>query len=144
VALRRYAGIMTLLVSYAASFRSRVAFVLSSVHPAPPLPSTMIVLFYLSHVLPPVQRLGLGLTRTLYLLVLTFKDVSVLVKGEKYTMQVEMPLVRWWGVVIYGAQRISCRKMSFLAILPALYPRSRRFQRHKHSVGFRGVEGPHQ
>jgi len=95
VALRHYAGIMTLLVSYAASFLSRVAFVLSSVYPAPPLPSTMILLLYLSHVLPPVQHLGLGLSPTLYLLVLMFKDVSVLVKGEKYTMQAEMPLV-WW------------------------------------------------
>lgn len=95
MALRRYAGVMTLLVSYAASFRSRVAFVLSSVYPAPSLPSTTILLLYLPHVLPPVQRLGLGLSRTLYLLVLTSKDVSVLVKGEKYTMQAETSLVRW-------------------------------------------------
>ena len=56
-------------------------------------------------------------------------------------MQAKMPLVRWQGVVIYGAQRISCRKMSFPAILRALYPRSRRFQRHKHSVGIRGWVG---
>ena len=93
--LRHYAGIMTLLVIYVTSFLSRVAFVLSSVYPAPPLPSTMILLLYLSHVLPPVQRLGVGPGHNLHLLVLTSQDVSVLVKGEKYTMQAETLLV-WW------------------------------------------------
>jgi len=96
VALRHYTGIMTLRVIYAASFRSGVAFVLSSVYPAPPLPSTTILLLYLSHVLPPVQRLGVGLSRNLYLLVLTSQDVSVLVKGDKYTMQAEMMPLVWW------------------------------------------------
>jgi hypothetical protein len=86
---------MKILWSYDASLGSRATFILSSVYTAHPLPSTKILLFYLSYVLPPVQRFALGLNRTLYLLVLTFKDVSVLVKEEKYTMQAEMPLV-WW------------------------------------------------